>query len=69
MDKQTIVRNEQAVECYGEWLEDSNAECVFDNEYLDGVFADGANSWEEAVETVTAYAKSKGTTVIQMTAC
>ena len=69
MDKQTIVRNEQAVDCYGEWLEDSNAECVFDNEYLDGVFADGANSWEEAVETVTAYAKSKGTTVIQMTAC
>ena len=69
MDKQTIVKNGQAVECYGEWLEDSNAECVFDNEYLDGVFADGANSWEEAVETVTAYAKSKGTTVIQMTAC
>jgi hypothetical protein len=69
MDKQTIVKNEQAVECYGEWLEDSNAECVFDNEYLDGVFADGANNWEEAVETVTAYAKSKGTTVIQMTAC
>jgi hypothetical protein len=69
MDKQTIKRNGQAVECYGEWLEDSNAECVFDNEYLDGVFADGANSWEEAVETVTAYAKSKGTTVIQMTAC
>lgn len=69
MNKQTIKRNGQAVECYGEWLEDSNAECVFDNEYLDGVFADGANSWEEAVETVTAYAKSKGTTVIQMTAC
>jgi hypothetical protein len=69
MNKQTIVKNGQAVECYGEWLEDSNAECVFDNEYLDGVFADGANSWEEAVETVTAYAKSKGTTVIQMTAC
>jgi len=69
MNKQTIEKNGQAVECYGEWLEDSNAECVFDNEYLDGVFADGANSWEEAVETVTAYAKSKGTTVIQMTAC
>jgi len=69
MNKQTIKRNGQAVECYGEWLEDSNAECVFDNEYLDGVFADGANSWEEAVETVTAYAKSKGTTAIQMTAC
>ena len=69
MNKQTIEKNGQAVECYGEWLEDSNAECVFDNEYLAGVFADGANSWEEAVETVTAYAKSKGTTVIQMTAC
>ena len=69
MNKQTIVKNGQAVECYGEWHEDSNAECVFDNEYLDGVFADGANSWKEAVETVTAYAKSNGTTLIQMTAC
>jgi len=69
MDKQTIVRNEQAVDCYGEWHEDSNAECVFDNEYLDGFFADGATSWEEAVETVTAYAKSNGTTLIQITAC
>tara|TARA_R110001632_G_scaffold227342_1_gene361812 strand:- start:92 stop:301 length:210 start_codon:yes stop_codon:yes gene_type:complete len=69
MDKQTIVRNEQAVDCYGDWHEDSNAECVFDNEYLDGFFADGAISWEEAVETVTAYAKSRSTALIQMTAC
>jgi len=69
MNKQTIKRNGQAVDCYGEWHEDSNAECVFDNEYLDGFFADGATSWEEAVEIVTAYAESKSTTLIQMTAC
>lgn len=68
MNKITIVKNEQAVDCYGDWQEDSNAECIFDNEHLDGFFADGAKSWEEAVETVTAYAKSKGTTLIQMTA-
>ena len=70
MNKQTIERNGQAVECYGEWLEDSNAECIFDDEYLDGFYADGATSWEEAVEIVTAYADSKnGASVIQMTAC
>lgn len=69
MDKQTIVKNGQAVDCYGEWHEDSNAECIFDDENLDGFYADGATSWEEAVETVTAYAESKSTTLIQMTAC
>tara|TARA_R110002124_G_scaffold187023_1_gene354444 strand:+ start:289 stop:498 length:210 start_codon:yes stop_codon:yes gene_type:complete len=69
MDKVIIVKNDQEVECYGEWEEDTNAECIFDNEYLDGFFADGADSWDEAVEIVTAYAKSNGTTLIQMTAC
>ena len=69
MDKQIIIKNDQEVECYGEWHEDTNAECIFDNEYLDGFFADGANSWDEAVEIVTAYAKGEGTTLIQMTAC
>lgn len=64
-----ITRNGQSVECYGEWREDSNAVCVFDDEMLDGVYADGAPNWTVAVETVTAYAKAHGTELLEMQAC
>ena len=64
-----ITRNGQAVECYGEFRDDSNFEVIFDNEDYDGIFADSATSWVDAVEKLTAYAKRIGTTVIEMTAC
>lgn len=66
--KVTITRNGQAVDCYGQWLEDSNASCVFDDPSHDGAWADGANNWTEVVEEVTAYAKREGTVLIEMVA-
>ena len=69
-DNTTIItRNGQRVECYGEWREDSNAACVFDDESLDGVYADGAKSWTEVVEVMTEYAKRNGTTLVEASAC
>ena len=64
----TITRNGQVVECYGKWREDSNAHCVFDDESLDGVWCEGANTWTEAVEKITAIAKRHHTTLIELTA-
>ncbi len=64
-----ITRNGQRVECYGEWREDSNAACVFDDEGLDGVYADGAQNWTEVVEVLTEYAKRNGTTLVECSAC
>jgi len=64
----TITRNGQEVDCFGKWEEDSNAHCVFENENYDGVYADGARSWTEAVEKVTAYAKRCGTVLLEMSA-
>jgi hypothetical protein len=64
-----ITRNGQEVLCYGEWEEDSNAECVFENEALDGVWSEGADNWTQAVEILTAYAKANGTVLIQLGAC
>jgi hypothetical protein len=64
----TITRNGQEVDCFGKWEEDSNAHCVFENECFDGVYADGAKNWKEAVEKVTAYAKRRGTVLLEMSA-
>jgi len=64
-----ITRNGQKVYCYGEWREDSNASCIFEDEAFDGFFADGACNWTDAVEQVTAYAERMGTILIEMVAC
>jgi hypothetical protein len=55
MMKTTITRNGQTVNCYGPWQEDSNCSCIFEDEYLDGIWADGAANWTEAVEILTDY--------------
>jgi len=57
------------VDCYGEWREDSNCSAVFDDEFLDGIWADGANNWTEAVKELAAYAQRNGTTLIECSAC
>jgi hypothetical protein len=64
-----LYRNGQKVYCYGEWREDSNASCIFEDEVFDGIWADGATCWTDAVEQVTAYAKRNGTILIEMVAC
>lgn len=68
--KATIIeRNGQSVNCYGEWEEDSNCMCVFEDERFDGIWCDGASSWEGAVSKLTAYAKRKGTVLLELQAC
>ena len=57
------------VDCYGEWREDSNAVCTFDDEELDGIYCEGGESWEEVVGIVKDYADLHGTTLIEMEAC
>lgn len=70
MSKVTIqVKDHGPVDCYGEWLEDSNAACAFDDELFDDIWAEGADNWTEAANIVAAYAKRNGTTLIQMEAC
>ena len=69
--KRTITRNGQSVDCYGIWEWDSNAVCVWETDEggEDGYFVDGAKTWEEAVETMTAYTKRIGVKLVEMTAC
>ena len=64
-----ITRNGQTVTCYGEWCEDSNCECVFDDETLDGIYADGGESWADVVEKLTEYAARMGTKLVELSAC
>lgn len=65
----TITRNGQKVDCYGEWKEDSNAFLIFDDESLDGIYADGADNWTEVVEKMTDYAKRHGTILVECQEC
>lgn len=67
--RSVIYYDGQLVTCYGEWYEDSNCYCLFDDEELDGYFTEGASSWEEAVRILGDYAKKHKTTVIELTAC
>jgi len=70
--KRTIIRNGQSVSCFGKWRSDSNAMCVwsFEDGFVDtGCFADGADTWEEAVEKMTVYTQRIGATLDEMQAC
>lgn len=64
-----ITHNGQTVECWGKWEEDSNCYCVFENENYDRGYYDGADNWTEVVEKMTAYAKRKGTILVELQAC
>lgn len=66
--KTVITYKGQKVECYGKWREDSNAEVVFGDEALDGVYCEGAANWTEVVKTMVDYATKRGTTVEEMSA-
>ena len=67
--KVTITRNGQTVDCFGEWREDSNCVCVFDDERLDGVYCDGGANWTEVVEELTAHAARNRTELVELSAC
>tara|TARA_R100000656_G_C3857075_1_gene108975 strand:+ start:226 stop:435 length:210 start_codon:yes stop_codon:yes gene_type:complete len=69
MNPITITRYGMTVRCYGKWEQDSNAACVFEDEYFDNVWAEGASTWNEAVEIVAGYAQDKRTMLIEMVAC
>jgi hypothetical protein len=64
-----ITRNGQTVHCYGEWKEDSNCSCVFDDEELDDIYCDGGANWTAVVEELTAYATREGTELVELVAC
>ena len=64
-----ITANGQTVDCYGKWEEDSNVECVFEDERFDGVWCEGADNWIQVVNILTQYAKKHGTILIQLEAC
>lgn len=63
------VKDHGPVDCYGEWREDSNAACTFDDEFFDGIWADGAENWTQVANELAAYAKRNDTTLIEMEAC
>lgn len=70
--KTTITRNNMTVDCYGDWKEDSNCLVVGDyasGEEMEEIFADGAESWADAVEQLTAWAARCGHTIVELQAC
>jgi len=67
--RKIIVRNGQEVWCYGAWKKSSSCSCVFEDSSFDGIYADGASSWTEAVEKLTAFAKKNGTVLEELVAC
>ena len=69
MKEQKITRNGQTVACFGEWEWDSSAECIFEDETLDGIYGDGGQDWSEVVEIGTEFARNRGTVLVEMTAC
>lgn len=70
-----ITKYGMTVHCYGKWERDSNASCVFEDEWLDDIwvgderYPDGPSSWNQVVEVLAEYAQRNGTTLIEMVAC
>ena len=70
MNNKTVIKiGSHEVYCYGEWREDSNCHCVFGDEYLDGIYADGGKNWTEVARKLQAYALRNGTTLEELSAC
>lgn len=62
----------RGVDCYGDWREDSNCAILgydeFGNE-LEEMYADGASSWEDAVDKILKWADDAGVTVLELQEC
>lgn len=69
MSEMKITKNGQTVDCYGEFHLNNNYLCTFEDEECDGVYADGAESWEEVVDKMTQYALEAETELVEMVAC
>ena len=70
--KATIIKpgnGHPPVHCYGEWLEDSNCSAVFEDEWLDGIWADGAKNWTEAVKELAAHAQRHNSVLLECVTC
>jgi hypothetical protein len=60
---QTIEYRGRIIECYGELQDNSNFQVCCEDEYEDGIWADGNpgsadwsfSSWQEVVETLSQY--------------
>ena len=64
-----VSSNGQVVECYGKFEDDSNFDCVFDDEAFNGTYCDGGSSWQAAVNKIAKYAQRNMTVLIQLEAC
>lgn len=71
MSKTTIqIAGHGPVDCYGTWdPESSNAACTFEDEFLDGIYADGGANWTEVARTLAEYAQRNGTVLLQLEEC
>ena len=72
MKRVTIkVKDHPPVECYGPWLDDSNASAVFDDEWIDNIYCndDDCKNWTEVVTVLAAYAKRCNTTLVELSSC
>lgn len=65
-----ITKNDQTVQCEGEFDVNERAfACVFDDEEFDCVYLAGeATDWEEAVDSMTNFARNNRIILLQMTA-
>jgi len=67
MSKQTITKNGQQVDCYGDWVNRHFAECAFDNDLFDCAYEyDDVTSWEQAVENMTQFAINNKIVLLEM---
>ena len=57
-----------SVDCYGDIDSDSVIVMAFDDENFDGISESSFDTWSEAVKECSDYAKSVGTTLVQLEA-
>mgnify|MGYP003644805578 FL=1 len=72
MEKTEIKHDGQEVSCFGQWEEDSNAVCIFEDKdgySFDEIFADGAVNWTDAVKKVSNWAKDNKCKLVEMQVC
>jgi hypothetical protein len=61
-----------AIDCHGEWHSDNNILVLgYDEEgnEFEQIYADGADSWEDAVNKISKWADESGITVLELQAC
>lgn len=62
----------KGIDCYGPWRYDNNIAVLgYDEEgnEFEQIYADGADSWEDAVNKLTKWADDVGITIVELQAC